>query len=130
MHTVLPLRNYQSVATSKRMRPPKLEEISKIFLNLLNSEKFPKPRRIQHMVPFIVKTSMEDNDDMDIYTVEDKTYIDLNPANWIEISDHEIAEKFSPNNPKSLEICRTVIYNLTSSLKIDKLNSVNFNKKC
>lgn len=72
---------------------------------------------------------MEDDDVIDIYTINDKTYMDLNPAIWIEISDHEIQEKFSPNIPSSLEIHRSLTYNVAIFLKFDKLETIHFNKK-
>jgi hypothetical protein len=72
---------------------------------------------------------MEDHGVIDIYTINDKTYMDLNPAIWIEISDHEIQNKFSQNIPSSLEIHRVLTYNVAIFLKFDKMETINFNKK-
>jgi hypothetical protein len=72
---------------------------------------------------------METIDVIDIYTIGDKTYVDLNPAEFIELKNHEIADKFFPEPPSNLEVYRTTTYNVAIFLKFDKLESVNFNKK-
>ena len=71
-------------------------------------------------------------DVLDIYTIGDITYMDLNPAIWIEILNHEIASKFSeiPTNiPNNLEIYRTTSYNVAIFVQFSKMEEVNFNKK-
>lgn len=68
-------------------------------------------------------------DILDIYNVDDITYIDLNPAVWIEFTDHEITSKFNPIPPNNIEICRTTTYNVAIYIKLAKLEEVNFNEK-
>lgn len=75
---------------------------------------------------------METIDIIDIYAIDNKVYADLNPAIWIEFTNHEIAAKFSPEPPPNLEVYRTTTYNVAIFLKFDPVepdNSVNFNKK-
>lgn len=72
---------------------------------------------------------METIDVIDIYTICEKTYVDLNPAEFIELTNHEITDKFFPEAPSNLEVYRTTTYNVAIFLKFDKVDSVNFNKK-
>ena len=72
---------------------------------------------------------MEIQDVLDVYTVNDKTFIDLNPAIWIEFTNHEIASKFTQPSPINLEVHRTTTYNVAIYLKFDKQEEVNFNQK-
>ena len=68
-------------------------------------------------------------DIIDIYTINDITYVDLNPAIWIEFQDHEITSKFSPLPPTNLKVYRTTTYNVAIYLTFNELEEVNFNKK-
>jgi len=71
-------------------------------------------------------------DVLDVYNVSDITYMDLNPANFIELTNHEIESKFTPNPPNNLEIHRTTTYNVAIFIKfskVDNLKGVNFNEK-
>jgi hypothetical protein len=68
-------------------------------------------------------------DVLDIYTVDDITYIDLNPGLWITIPNHEITSKFTTNVPINLEVYRTVTYNVAIYVKCSKLDQINFNGK-
>lgn len=71
---------------------------------------------------------MEPIDIIDIYAIDNKVYADLNPAIWIELTDNEIAAKFS-QQPPNLEIHRTTTYNVAIYLKFDPVDSVIFNNK-
>lgn len=72
---------------------------------------------------------MEPLDVLDVYTVNDKIFMDLNPAIWIEFTNHEITGKFSETIPNNLEVYRTTTYNVAIYLKFDNQEEVNFNKK-
>ena len=72
---------------------------------------------------------MEIQDVLDVYTVNDKTYMDLNPAIWIEFTNHEITSKFSQQIPNKLEVYRTTTYNVAIYIKFDNQEEVNFNQK-
>jgi len=68
-------------------------------------------------------------DVLDIYTVDNITYIDLNPGIWITIPNHEISSKFTEQIPVNLEVYRTVTYNVAIYVQFSKLDQVNFNEK-
>lgn len=72
---------------------------------------------------------MDHQDVLDVYTVNNKTFMDLNPAIWIEFTNHEITSKFSEEKPINLEVYRTTTYNVAIYVQFDKQAEVNFNQK-
>lgn len=72
---------------------------------------------------------MDTIDVIDIYTVNGKTYMDLNPTEFIEFTDREIAAQFTPNCPPNLEIHRTTTYNVAIYIQFDQLSEVKFSGK-
>lgn len=76
---------------------------------------------------------MVPSDVLDIYSVNaKKTYMDLNPAKWIEFTDEIILSKFSPQPPINSKVYRTTTYNVAIYIEFDKIDEseeVNFNQK-